>query len=217
KRASYNNTSSDFIAAGASPRQSSAQMTTGTATSSNPFETEEREVLRFLLKYGEASLGEFEFEDGKKEVSVGEYIVMELRQDELESVSPVYNKMMELYEENYQNENFSSSRFFVSNADSQISSLATDLIAREYPLSRIHSKLGVVSTEEDLLDELVPKVVTELKWKKVKVLLEEKRQQLKKADEEKNEEDFMRLLQELNNLQQAFIYISKALGERTVV
>ena len=187
------------------------------SSSSNPFETEEREVLRFLLKYGDTSMGEFEFEEGNREVTVGEYIVSELRQDELESVNPLYNKMMELYEENFRKENFSSSGFFVSSSDSQISSLATDLIAREYSLSRIHSKLGVVSTEEDMLDDLVPKVVTELKWRKVKVLLEEKRQQLKKAEEEKNQEKFMELLQELNNLQQAFIYISKALGNRTVV
>lgn len=193
------------------------QMVKQAASSSNPFETEEREVLRVLLKYGDATLGEFEFEDGKRVVSVGEYIVTELRQDELESVNPLYNKMMELYEENYKNENFSSSRFFVSSSDSRISGLATDLIAREYSLSRIHNKLGVVSTEEDLLDELVPKVVTELKWKKVKVLLDEKRSLLKKAEEEKDETKFMELLQELNNLQQAFIYISKALGGRTVV
>ncbi|WP_010662202.1 DNA primase [Marinilabilia salmonicolor] len=193
------------------------QMVKQAAASSNPFETEEREVLRVLLKYGEAILGEFEFEDGKRVVSVGEYIVTELRQDELESVNPLYNKMMELYEENYKKENFSSSRFFVSSSDSRISGLATDLIAREYSLSRIHNKLGVVSTEEDLLDELVPKVVTELKWKKVKVLLDEKRHLLKKAEEEKDETKFMELLQELNNLQQAFVYISKALGGRTVV
>lgn len=193
------------------------QMVKQAAASSNPFQTEEREVLRVLLKYGDATLGEFEFEDGKRVVSVGEYIVTELRQDELESVNPLYNKMMELYEENYKKEKFSSSRFFVSSSDSRISGLATDLIAREYSLSRIHNKLGVVSTEEDLLDELVPKVVTELKWKKVKVLLDEKRSLLKKAEEEKDETKFMELLQELNNLQQAFIYISKALGGRTVV
>jgi DNA primase len=105
----------------------------------------------------------------------------------------------------------------VASTDTEVSRLATDLIAKEYSLSRIHSKNGEVATEEDLLENLVPKVVTELKWRKVKVLLEEKRHQLKKAEEEKNEEHFMHLLEEINNLQQAFKYISKALGERTVV
>jgi DNA primase len=184
---------------------------------SNPFEAEEREVLRYLLKYGDFSLGEFKFEDGLHEITVGEYIISDFRQDDMESESPLYNQIMELYEENHKNENFSASRFFVSSTEPTISSLATDLIAREYPLSRIHTKNAEIATEKDLLSELVPKVVTELKWKKVKVLLEEKRQQMKKAEEEQNQEKFMALLQELNNLQQAFIYISKTLGERTVV
>jgi DNA primase len=218
KRTHYSDNAIPAGGGSASQQQNADQMVARAASkSSNPFEAEEWEVLRFLLKYGDASLGEFEFEDEKREVSVGEYIVTELRQDELESVNPLYNKVMELYEANCKNDNFSSSGFFVSSSDSQISSLATDLIAGEYPLSRIHQKMGVVATEEDLLTDLVPKVVTELKWKKVKVLLEEKRQQLKKAEEDKNEEKFMEFLQELNNLQQAFIYISKALGERTVV
>ena len=217
KRTHYNENQSSGNSGMSSPSPVSDPMLKQAASASNPFEAEEREVLRFLLKYGDAMLGEFEFDDGKREVSVGEYIVAELRQDELESVNPLYNRMMELYEENFRNENFSSSRFFVSSSDNRISSLATDLIAHEYSLSRIHDKLGVVSTEEDLLDELVPKVVTELKWKKVKILLDEKRQLLKKAEEEKDEAGFMELLQDFNNLQQAFIFISKALGGRTVV
>jgi DNA primase len=217
KRTHYNENQSPGNSGMSAPAPVSDPMLKQAASSSNPFEAEEREVLRFLLKYGDAMLGEFEFNDGKREVSVGEYIVAELRQDELESVNPLYNRMMELYEENFRNENFSSSRFFVSSSDNRISSLATDLIAHEYSLSRIHDKLGVVSTEEDLLDELVPKVVTELKWKKVKILLDEKRQLLKKAEEEKDEAGFMELLQDFNNLQQAFIFISKALGGRTVV
>jgi DNA primase len=198
-------------------RQVNPDVTRAPSASTNPFEPEEREVLRFLLKYGDTILGEFEFEDGTREITVGEYIISELRQDDLESTNPVYNKVLQLYEENYQNAGFSSSKFFVSSSEPEISSLATDLIAREYPLSRLYTKNTEMATERDRLDELVPKVVTELKWKKVKVLLDEKRQQLKKAEEDGNQEQFMELLKELNNLQQAFIFISKALGERTVV
>jgi DNA primase len=208
----YNNASSAPV-----PSQSEQMVSRSAGSSTNPFETEEREVLRFLLKFGNDSLGEFEMEDGTREISVGEYIITELRQDELESSNPLYNKLMELYEENYKNDNFSSSHFFVASSDNQISSIATDLIAREYPLSRIHEKLGFSREERDCLDELVPKVVTELKWKKVKVLLEEKRQQMKNAEEEGNQEKLMEVLKEYSNLQQAFIYISKELGSRTIV
>ncbi|MFO8001870.1 MAG: DNA primase [Marinilabilia sp.] len=199
------------------PQPTDPAVTKAASSSTNPFETEEREVLRFLLKYGECPLGEFETEEGTREVTVGEYIVSELRQDDLESTNPLYNRIMQLYEENHHQEGFESSGFFVSSADSRISSLASDLIAREYPLSRIHTRNTEIATERDRLEELVPKVVNELKWRKVKVLLDEKRQQLKKAEEEKDQEKFMQLLEELNSLQQAFIYISKELGERTVV
>ncbi|MGQ1890228.1 DNA primase [Thermophagus sp. OGC60D27] len=187
------------------------------ATSSNPFETEEREVLRFLLKYGDVDLGELETEEEIRQLTVGEYIIAELRQDELESVNPLYNQIMKLYEENFKNQDFKASHFFVSHADSRISGLATDLIAKEYSLSRIHNRGGKVEKESDRLDELVPKVVTELKWRKVKVLLDEKRKQLKAAEERGDKTGFMDLLKEINGLQQAFIYISKVLGERTVV
>lgn len=184
---------------------------------SNPFDTEEREVLRFLLKYGDYDLGELETEDGVRQLTVGEYIVSELRQDDLESVNPLYNEIMRLYEENYKKENFKTSHFFITYPDSKISSLTTDLIAKEYPLSRIHNKGGNVEKESDKLEELVPKVVTELKWRKLKVLLDEKRRQLKIAEEQGDQQKFMELLREINGLQQAFIYISKVLGERTVV
>lgn len=219
KKLENNYSKSRYNSAPASPASPRTDQVVSRAagSSSNPFETEEREVLRFLLKFGNDPLGEFEMEDGSREISVGEYIIAELRQDELESSNPLYNKLMELYEENYMNDGFSSSHFFVASPDSQISSLATDLIAREYPLSRIHEKLGFSKKEKDCLDELVPKVVTELKWKKVKVLLEEKRQQMKKAEEEGNQEMLMEVLKEYGNLQQAFIYISKELGSRTIV
>ncbi len=186
-------------------------------TSGNPFENEEREVLRFLLKYGDYPLGEHEVEGEQRLVSVGEYILIELRQDGLLSANPLYNRVMELYEAHHSDEGFSISRFFTGIADAQISSLASDLLAPEYSLSRIHNRLVAVKTEKEGLDEFVPKVVNELKWKKVRVLMEEKRQQLKKAEEEKNQEQFMALVQELNGLQQAFIHISRVLGERTVV
>jgi len=211
-RNQYNGTSQSSAS---NPAQQMVSRAAG--SSSNPFETEEREVLRLLLKFGNDSLGEFELEDDTRDITVGEYIISELRQDELESSNPLYNTLMKMYEENYENAGFSSSHFFVSSSDNKISSLATDLIASEYPLSRIHEKLGFSREEKDCLDELVPKVVTELKWKKVKVLLEEKRQQMKKAEEEGNQERLMEILKEYSNLQQAFVYISKELGSRTIV
>jgi DNA primase len=186
------------------------------SNSANPLETEEREILRFLLKYGDYALGEVQTESEKQLMSVGEYIVHELRQDELKSENPVYAKMLQLYEENMAKTTFSANRFFVNHPDPAISHLATDLIAREYQLSRIHTKLAVIKNDGDILEKLVPKVVTELKWKLVKHRISQKINEIKLADEAKEYEKVMTLMKELAALQNVFKFISHQQGERTI-
>ena len=63
-------------------------------SSSNPFEIEEREILRFLLKYGDYPLGHVHTGSEEKIMSVGEYIVDNLRQDELKSENPLHNLIL---------------------------------------------------------------------------------------------------------------------------
>src|SRR5690554_5025829 len=183
----------------------------------NPLENEEREVLRFLLKYGEQPLGAVEAEGETREMTVGQYIVHALREDELESRNPLHNEMLEAYESQHQKAGFQAQRFFVSHSNPAISSLASDLIAREYHLSRIHNKYGQVNKDEDVLPALVPRVVTELKWKMVKIRMEEVRQALKEAQDQGREGDLLELMQQLALLQQAFKIISQQHGERTII
>ncbi|MBI9061584.1 MAG: DNA primase [Marinilabiliaceae bacterium] len=184
----------------------------------NPFELEEREVLRCLVKHGEVMLKDpTSKEESDSGITVGQYIINELKQDDLLSVNPVYNKMMERYDEVAANEGLVALKFFVNNQDVELSQLASDLVGREHVLSKIHAKFGVVTYEEEVLHELVPKVVAELKWKKVKVLLEEKRQAFRKLEEAGQMDGLMELMQELTTWQQVLAHISRELGGRTIV
>ena len=181
---------------------------------SNPFELEEREILRFLVKYGEKPVNP---EETENIVSVGQYILHELKQDDLLSVNPIYNKMMDAYDLFSANTETPALKFFVNNTDPDLSKLASDLIGKEHDLSKIHQKFGIVTNANDLLPRLVPKVVAELKWKKVKIVLKEKRLQLQQMEAEGNMESLMELMQELNTWQQVLAHISKELGGRTIV
>lgn len=184
----------------------------------NPFELEEREVLRFLVKYGEVVLKDpSDKEETDSGITVGQYIVNELRQDDLLSVNPVYNKMMARFEEVAGNEGLVALKFFVNNPDVELSVLASDLVGKEYVLSKIHEKFGVVTHEDAVLHELVPKVVAELKWKKVKVVLNEKRAELQRMEEARQSEGMMELMQEIVTWQQVLAHISRELGGRTIV
>jgi DNA primase len=186
--------------------------------SSNPMETEEREVLRFLIKYGDQMLsGPVTIDGEEKAMTVGEYIVHALKADDVHSLNPLHNQIIEEYEGHLATPGFMANRYFVSHPNPAVSGLVTDLIAREYQLSRIHNKYGPVKKDNEMLDDLVPRVVTELKWKMVKVRMENLRQQLKEAQEQGNHEKLMELIQEMTVLQQAFKYISHQHGERTII
>ncbi|MBS2213052.1 DNA primase [Carboxylicivirga mesophila] len=182
-------------------------------TPSNPLELEEREILRFLVKFGERPVNP----DEDEKVTVGQYILHELRQDDLLSVNPIYNKMMDAYEAVSDKTELPALKFFVNSADPDLSRLASDLVGKEHDLSKIHHKFGIVTNAEELLPNLVPKIVMELKWKKVKTVIKEKRQQLQQMEVNGNMEGLMELMKELNTWQQVLAHISKELGGRTIV
>jgi DNA primase len=179
----------------------------------NPLELEEREILRFLVKFGERPVNPEEEET----VTVGQYILHELKQDDLLSANPTYNKMMVAYGASGANTDMPALKFFVNNSDPDLSKLASDLIGKEHDLSKIHNKFGVVTHAEEKLPELVPKIVMELKWKKVKLVIKEKRQQLQQMEASGNIDELMELMQELTTWQQVLAHISKELGGRTIV
>lgn len=185
--------------------------------STNPLETEEREVLRYLIKYGNEKLGNVIIDDKEIEMSVGEYIIHSLKEDELRSTNPLHDQILNEYEENISTPGFLAHRYFVSHPNPLISSLTTDLIAREYQLSRIHSKYGPIKKDEELLDVLVPRVLTELKWKLVKIKIDKVMMELKEEQEKGNVERQIELIKEMTTLQNVFKYISQQHGERTII
>lgn len=183
----------------------------------NPLENEEREVLRYLIKYGSETLGPVTSGEEVRDMTVGEFIIHEIRQDELSSLNPIHNLILDEYEANMLSPEFVPHRYFVGHPNPSVSTLATDLIAREYRLSRIHTRYGDVKTDEDILDQLVPRIVTELKWKFLKTRIEHLTMEMKTVQEEGNNERLLDLMKEINLLQNALKLISHQHGERTII
>ncbi|MCW3785025.1 DNA primase [Plebeiibacterium sediminum] len=187
-------------------------------TSQNPFEVEELEIVRYLIKYGERPLFSKSEEAVDENITVGDYILSQLKEDELESLNPVYNKIFQLYEDNKTKEGFESAKFYVSSMDSEVNQIASDLLSKEHALSKIHSKFGQGNwNEEYLLHAIVPKLLNELKLKKVKRLIEEKRLELKEVEQSKDVEKLMELMKTISRLQQLQTLFSKELGNRAIV
>lgn len=183
----------------------------------NVFETEERIILKYLIKYGNLSLVEIDTEDGKKTISVGEYIINELKIDDIQSFNPVHNTILSLYEEHYEDSDFSARSFFINHTDPEVSKLASKLLTNKHILSKIHKKKGNLKDIDDVIRDLAPRIVMELKWKMVKVKIDECVSNLKKAQEADNQDEISKLLQEKITLQKAFKIISSQLGERAII
>ena len=185
-------------------------------TAQNPFEEEEKELIRFIIKYADVNM--IESDESNNHHSVGQYILAQLKEDELEFENPLYHKIFKLYEESKDQEGFQSIKFFVSHMNSEVSQLASDLLSKEQSLSKIHQRFGSGDLEEStMLNTLVPKVVNELKLKKVKLLIDQNRKDLKTAEQQNDSDKMMTIMQTLLRLQQVQSLISKELGDRTIV
>ncbi len=190
--------------------------------SENPFEEIEREMIRLIIKFGDRNM--MEKEEGEEEeipddsITVGMYVLAQLKEDELEFKNPLYNKIFKLYDENKDNPGFSALKFFVSHIEKDVSQLASDMLSREYTLSKIHQRFGAGNLDESLkLDIVVPKVMNELKLKKVKTLIEQYQKEIKTVEKNKDVDKLLEIMQTLVKLQQLQSILSKELGNRTIV
>lgn len=182
---------------------------------------EERMIIRYLLIFGTNTFfgdTEEEKESKQEKMSVAEFIIGEITSDNLESENPLYRLFFEEYKNNLQNKDFVPAKYFRDNMNSDLSNLAVDIISEPYELSKVWSQNeNFVETEDMKLKELVPKVVNEYKEKRVKLMLKEIDQKLKVAQESKDEELIMSLLQQKILFDRLKNSLLKELGNRTIV
>lgn len=185
----------------------------------NACDTEERALVSFLLNFGSEVLFEEKDENGQDIViNVGSYIVSELQKDELESVDPLYQLVFDQYSSNMDIENFNAKTFFRDHTNEKVSQLAADILSEPYEESKIWTKNGsFVESIHEKLKDLVPKMVNEYKGKKVRLLMNEVLQEMRKAQETGNSDRMMELMQQKMVLDQIKNAISKELGNRTIL
>ena len=185
----------------------------------NPFETEEREIIRILLKYFHQEVFEIEDEETHqvKTYTVGFYVLSELQNDGLISVSAKVRNILLAMEENVHNKDFDPIKHFTQHPDNEISQYASTLLADKYIESKRWSKGGAfIETESELLYLLVPKLIQEYKLRNVKVLLKKLEHQIKEASNNNDTEKLMEYMNQHMNLKKVLKTLSEMLGFRTI-
>ena len=125
----------------------------------------ERLILQMVVRYGEKVLCNVPDEEGKEiPITVTEYVVNDLKEDELAFHNPLHRQMLTEAAEHIHNEGFTAERYFLAHPDPIISKLSTELIADRYQLSKYHSKAQRLVTDEERLFELVPTLMINFKF-----------------------------------------------------
>lgn len=139
-----------------------------------PCDTEEKVLIRYLLLFGSRELYEEERGGELCPVSVGEYIIHELAEDELEMMNPRLREIQRDYRKNYKLPDFVPARYFTGHPDPDISAAVADLLSEPYELSKIWTvKDTSLRTEEMMLGELLPKIVDNYKMRRIEMLCRE--------------------------------------------
>lgn len=136
-----------------------------------PCDLEESVLIRYLLLFGNDELYEEERNGFMRSVSVGEFIVRELAEDDLELLNPLYRSIQTEYQQQYESPSFIPARHFIAHPDIKISTVAANILSEPYELSKIWYKMeNFIETEQMKLAELLPKILDNYKMRRVEML-----------------------------------------------
>ena len=124
----------------------------------------ERLIIQMIVRYGEKVMCNLTDEEGNEvPVTVVEYVINDLKEDELAFHNPLHRRILSEASEHIHDQEFASERFFVAHPEPKISTIATELASDRYQLSKYHSKTQKLVTDEERLYEMVPMLMINFK------------------------------------------------------
>ncbi|WP_294587419.1 DNA primase [uncultured Bacteroides sp.] len=178
----------------------------------------ERLILQMVVRYGEKVMCNVTDEDGKETpITVTEYIVNDLKQDDLAFHNPLHRQILSEAAERIHNEGFTAERYFLAHPDTTISKLSVELISNRYQLSKYHSKSQKIVTDEERLFELVPTLMINFKYAIVSEELKHIMFALQDPAVINDETQCNNIMKRYNELREIKSIMAKRLGDRVVI
>lgn len=179
-------------------------------------EVEEREIIYFLLKFGNKKLhlgGEENIH-----ISVAEYIIREIQNDELEFNNLIYKQVFEDVAALIDAGKEVTERLFIYHENSGVRDLAVDIFTSRYELSNVWKrKESYVELPGENLGYEVPKSLLSYKMVVVEKALVQLRTALIDAEKNNELEQLNQLIRKIQSLGTVKIALSKGLGGRTII
>lgn len=191
---------------------------------STPTESEEKELLKHLINYGnvvisiDAEIAGFN-DHQCIEVTACEYIVLyELKHDEVELEVPEHKVFIEEIENCLSNNFVPTKEYFYRHPNPTISSIAVKY-SEEYLISPRWKEKYKIHIPEPIenIERAIRYLILSFKEKKIRKFLLQRHEELKKAENEKNTEDVQRILTEIKKLEEIKKDINNRLGKRIII
>jgi len=178
------------------------------------FEALEREIVKYLLKYGHCS---FDFKEGRTMVAcnVAEVVFDELGRDNIVFRNPVYAKIMETYRGQWERLGTGTevpAHCFLNHIDPEVCNASVDILTSDdnYVASQLWRRKDIhVESDAEMLAVGVPKAVTLYKSKVIESYIKE--WQAKLADESLTDEQVGEVIQRLAGFNKVKVTIAKKL------
>jgi DNA primase len=179
-------------------------------------EYEERDIIYFLLKFANEKL-RLPAEDNK-EISVAEYIIREIKNDNLEFKNLIYKKVFEEINRKIEKSEKVEEKSFTFSEDTKISELAVEIFTSRYEISKVWKRKNTfIELPGENLGVEVPKTVLAYKNKIIVIALSELYSKIKETNTETEADKITEIQKQVMNLNEIKRIISKDLGQRTVI
>ncbi|NOZ36202.1 MAG: DNA primase [Chlorobi bacterium] len=175
----------------------------------------EKEILNFLLNYGNEIIT---IDDTDEEISVAEFIISEIKNDDLKFHNLVYKDIFKDYEKYFYVNAESVQDYFLKHENEKISKVAAELLGPKQELSKIWESRGAIENNiEKRLHELIPELIDTFKLKIVQIKIQNINKQLVQLkSSETYDDELNRLLEELNLFNQLKVKLTEFL-EKTAL
>ena len=181
-----------------------------------------RNLLQVIIRHGEKPI----FQNGDTTIRAGEYIIQELRNDNIELENPLYQLILDEYIAHYKDDNWVAANYFQYHPNGEVNLFSMEMLIDKYQLSRMYGKQVVsenvvkeveLPSEADNLPELTQRLLLELKFTIVNERIDALQSMLQEAQQRDDWELIRTILAQqplLNDIRQQ---LGKALGNRVIV
>ncbi|MEX0988452.1 MAG: DNA primase [Bacteroidales bacterium] len=179
-------------------------------------EVEEREIIYFLLKFGNLTLRLSGEENS--DITVSQYILREIQNDELQFTNLVYKQVFEDVKAMIESGKKIDERVFTFHDNKAVQDLAVDIVTSKYELSKVWKrKESYIELPGENLGVEVPKALLLYKLKVVDMALDDLRKQIETTEKKGDTDKVMELMAYLRDVESAKNEISNLIGERIIL